>query len=466
MGIRAGLQVQRSARRLALATDSNPRMGEIKHMLGTLEKKGEHRSRVAEITIVLLAFLAVNVLSARFQPRITYHGGRAWDGVFYYKVAQALRNNTLPTTKAPFVYRAGVPFLAAMVPHEDLLTSFLVVNVLANTIAVLLLMIWIKNYIDDWRIRTLVALLFIVGFNSMPRMVYFAPVDCDYWDKVLFLAGLILISKSIKWSRSVSIVSLTILTMLGALFREIMLVIAFSFLFRDQIIVFKTNPIEVKLKNTPPFSEFIPLIAGLFILLLIRYVVVVPTGTYTFGRAAARHLYTNVPPLYLHGWFIAFGPIIALPFFNWRRSWKFLMEHQFMLVYLLIFSILGYIGGQVSYRMVYWAFPVVFVLIGKAIEDLAPLMRSWWLVLILGIAQLVSQRAFWVIPDYPSSARATFPIFTPIGNKVPLLDVLGIGNREIISIALFEYVVFFIGILWYLRAKKGRLGRAGSPVDA
>jgi hypothetical protein len=34
------------------------------------------------------------------------------------------------------------------------------------------------------------------------------------------------------------------------------------------------------------------------------------------------------------GWFIAYGPILALIAYNWRSALKFLMEHQYQFIVL------------------------------------------------------------------------------------------------------------------------------------
>lgn len=117
---------------------------------------------------------------------------------------------------------------------------------------------------------------------------------------------------------------------------------------------------------------------------------------------------------------------------------------------------MAYIGGGDTERIFYWSMPVTYLLIGRAIEDNWDLLRSKTFLLVLVAGQLVSQRVFWTLPDYPSEYHTPFPILTLIGNQFQVLDLFSFhGNRAIEVVSLAEYVFLVVGLLCWMayRAK-------------
>jgi len=413
-------------------------------------------SRALEVALALSAFIIVNLATAYYQPRITYRNGREWDGIHYHAMAESLREGHLPEGKAPFIYRFGLPLLASLVPTENILDGFLVANLIGCFILLLLLLAWLRIYIEDWRVRLLLIFLFLVSFHYPVRMSYYAPAHIDVWDKVWLVAGLIVISRYNVWRNSLVIACLCIITAVGAIFRDVVLVIPLCFLVVRNPITISWNPFRLRLSQPPPAAFYLPLACGVLSFLALRFILITPGGSYTFGRAVARHLYTIIPFDYVYAWFIAFGPVIVLALYNWRSVGRFLWERQFLLVYFILFAVLSYIGGESTYRYVRWEFPLVFVFIAKAIEERAILFKSPIFISILAVTQLVSQRAFWATPDYPGG-KVTLLLLTPIGNNVPLLDVIGMGGREVRFIALCQYLLLSLLLVLYLNWRKKRL---------
>ena len=86
--------------------------------------------KIIEISLILIVFILVNIQSIFYQSQISYNNGQGWDGVEYYKTAQAFKDNIKPLAKAPFVYRIGTPYLAQLTSPSDINFGFKTVNIL------------------------------------------------------------------------------------------------------------------------------------------------------------------------------------------------------------------------------------------------------------------------------------------------------------------------------------------------
>lgn len=142
----------------------------------SLEGRGR-QGRVLEVLLVALAFALVNVASAYFQEPISLLGGRGWDGATYSQVAEPLHRGERPSGRAPFVYRFGAPYLVSIVLRSGIgvIQAFKVVNLVGNALGLLLLIVWLRLYLADWRIRALLALLFITQWHAPIRYVHYYP---------------------------------------------------------------------------------------------------------------------------------------------------------------------------------------------------------------------------------------------------------------------------------------------------
>jgi hypothetical protein len=60
-------------------------------------------------------------------------------------------------TEAPFVYRVLVPFAAAILVPNDLMLGFKVVNALAIAATIVLMVVWLRLYLDSWLIRVVLS---------------------------------------------------------------------------------------------------------------------------------------------------------------------------------------------------------------------------------------------------------------------------------------------------------------------
>lgn len=405
-----------------------------------------------EVLILLTAFLLVNLIGQIFQKPISLNKGRGWDGIVYYSVAEQFLKGQQPRAGAPFVYRIGTPFLVSLFFKEDLLLGFKVVNLIANGVTVFLLLLWLQLNLLTWEVRVILVLLFITQWHGPVRFVYFYPVYVDPWIFVFLLAGLIGIHKVILKTNLRTLGFLGLICWVGVLFREAMMVIPVASLFA-------TNPIQYKrglcakwsdlritsLIKIPPPVFLVPVVLAISGFLGVRRIVT-QINDYSFLETALYWAYQKPFLAYLHGWFVTFGPLIFIPLYNWRRVLSYLMDRQFLLVYLVGFAILAWIGGSDTERILYWALPVVYLLMGKSMEEHKELLVSPGLVTVLVGSQLISQRVFWTLPDLPNPFISSLPILTVPGNKFPYMDLWSYhGERIVEFVSLLQYT--FLGVL-------------------
>ena len=398
------------------------------------------RGRTLEAVVLGVAFVLVNLAGVWWQRPTSFENGQGWEGAGYYEMAkQVAAGHTPMEGEAPMVYRVGTPLLAGEVQRAtgyDTLVSFQIVNGVANVLSLGLLVVWLRRFLPDWRIRTALVLAFLLQWDTPVRWMYYFPAHTDPWMWVFLLAGLIVVDGYREQPTNGRLVAIAALTVVGVCFREIVLVVPVSLLFTG-------NPV----RGGDPrerWREILPRAAPLFAGLLAMAAVhraVHKTGDYDFGWTAAHWLYEKPWPTYLQGWFLAFGPMLWLALLVERRAGAFLAERQYLAVYLAAFAVLGYIGGTDTERLLFWTMPVVYVLIGRALESVT---LPVWLGAILVGAQLITSRAvFWPTPDFPSDAPHVWPVFTPFGRDVPFMDLFSISEQRVKSLAsLIEFLAF------------------------
>ena len=412
-----------------------------------------------ELLIIAAIYLLVNAVTFLQQDRITVYGGKGFDGTAYYRIAANFSRAQPIVTGAPFVYRIGTPFLASLVPTADLLDGFLIVNLIANTFTVYFLWLFFRHYLSSWIIRPLLLTLFILQWHAPVRFSYFYPAYIDPVFFTFLVGGLLLITKIKLHPSAITIAVFSAIMFLGAFFRETILLLAIS-------TPFIQNPIDVTLVQWRQLKQtlanikmwlLLPTLAAI-VGIAITHMLVTPVETYSFLKTAYSWIYKKAFSGYILAWFISFGPVLAILFYDIRRCGHFLMQHQHLLVLLLGCMALAWIGGSDTERFCYWAMPVVYLLIGKAMENHRAILRSLPLLLVLAILQLISQRVLWSTPDYPNEFAHSFPFLTPIGEKQPYLDLWSYhGDARVHFRSLAQYIVCTLGILFWLHYRSSKL---------
>jgi len=432
---------------------SIPEVG--KHPAGSMSRKG-----FLEILVVLVLFSLVSIASHTFQKRISYNAGQGWDGEQYYATAEQFAHGKLPVAAAPFVYRVGTPFLVSLFGAGNILAGFLAVNMIANAIAVVLLLLLLRKYIGGYTLRILMVLLFITQWHGPVRFVHWYPAYVDPFLFVFIVAGLLIIHRVKAAPSRANIAVLGILIFCGVLFREMTLLIAF-------IVPFVGNPLAKNNTSWPAIREklrtigilpFLPLLCGI-VGLVTAHLIASSNNSYSFLVSAYSWSYNKPLLCYVHSWFIAFGPIIAISLFDFRNCWSFLKQEQPLLVFLCSCTLLAWIGGSDTERILYWSMPVVYILLARSIQNTTPLLKSRFLILTLIVAQGISQRVFLPIPDYPNEFQNMVPILTPIGSDFPALDLFAFHGRRIVeAVSLLQYSLCVGFFIWWLYRRYRKIG--------
>jgi len=68
---------------------------------------------------------------------------------------------------------------------------------------------------------------------------------------------------------------------------------------------------------------------------------------------------------------------------------------------------------------------------------------------VLVITQLISMRAFLLIPDEPSNYQSVIPFLTPLTNEFPLFDLWSWHGNVKMNIISFVQYIFLYGILYF-----------------
>ena len=201
----------------------------------------------------------------------------------------------------------------------------------------------------------------------------------------------------------------------------------------------------------------VPLAAGLLAMFVVRRFVAHQDNTYSFALTAFHWFYEKPWMTYLHGWFLAFGPILWLAILQGRKASAFFASHQHLTAYGLAFALLGDIGGTDTERLLFWSMPVVYILIGRALEDRRRDLPVWLLAVIVGAQALAGRAVFWPIPDYPTDVRHAWPLFTPLGRDVPFMDLYGFWEPRLLALtSVLTYLAFGAALAaWFVWRRQG-----------
>ena len=318
-----------------------------------------------------------------------------WDAEQYYLIASQLAAGQVPAAEAPYVYRLGLPRLVAQAWPADAARGFFVVNVACGLAAAAWLALWLRVGVDRLAVRLAVVTLFAAAWHGPLRYVHFNGGYVDPPFLLFVLLALVMLQGMQERARPWPMAVFTALTIAGALVRETMLLLPASALLLG-------NPIR---RGSSPrdwvgrlrWILLVPIAASMAVVAVTHAVVIADT-TRSFLAATLQWI-QKPPSAYVLAWFTAYGPVLALLAFDWRAVLADLRDRQHLSALLACCAVLAFFGGSDTERFVFWAMPVVYLLIGRTFERHLGLFTSAALGVGLAIAQAVSARIFWSIPD-------------------------------------------------------------------
>lgn len=152
---------------------------------------------------------------------------------------------------------------------------------------------------------------------------------------------------------------------------------------------------------------------------------------------------------------MSYGPLLLLLVFYTGRIKEWLSNYEEIGFLLFLGVFFGYFGGGDTERILFMStFPMIFVLLSFAIEDLWKNNKTvLFLVLFL---QTFAYRIYWHLPDHPNDyTQHPIPFFGLIGEKFNHLYIYSThGNIYINSILFVEYSLLLV--LLYLLINKKR----------
>ncbi len=385
------------------------------------------RHPLVEFALVAVVVLLIQLVSALTQQRIDVNEGRGFDGTVYHAVAEQLSEGERPSGESRFARRLGTPFLAALLGSGDLIRSFTIVNAVASVVSALLLLLWLRWYVSSPWLRVALVAVYATHWLQLTRFTFFYPVLVDACAQTCCFAGLNCIAwyerKPGRWP----VVAISLVSVAGVLFRELVLLIPLAFLFaRNPQVAHRIGFPYFRASNFPRLGQWVPLaLAVAALAFAARFVIpsdpAFSAVTHLENRAYSRSLVT-----YLLGWLIAFGPALFVVLFDWRPAVEFLSKHRAVLVHLLGVAAVGWAGSLESERhALYWAAPIVYVLVGRSVERHGFVFKSWTLIAALIVAHAIGGRLFLTTPQPVDNYKERQPaiVLTPVGPDASYLHL-------------------------------------------
>jgi len=403
-----------------------------------------------------------------------------WDAGQYYRVATQYAAGRTPYAESPYVFRVAVPWLAAQGWPSDPARGFFVINVASAFLIAALLVVWLQAWaISGWIPLVIVALVSAAWHGPM-RYLFYNPGYVDPPFLACLLIGLLLIRSIEEAYSPIKILLLALLSCAGALVRETMLLVPLCF-------VMVNGPVGRLVRGprrsatVPLWALALPLLAcGLGIALTHRIVTVDLTERASMLQAALQWLH-KAPDAYAMGWLTAFGPVVAIVVFDWRRALRLLADHEWLAAFFAACVALSLIGGSDTERFAFWSMPILYLLLARAIEHHGGMLRSPAILVALVVCQSVAARVFWGIPDPQTESAVGLSLSAGwadrlygIANRLFVIDSFhfnlwsSFGSRTFRMARVALYLAVTAGLIWLMHRQArdrevaiGPLARAG-----
>jgi hypothetical protein len=390
-----------------------------------------------------------------------------WDAGQYYSMARQFAAGRAPYAESPYVFRVGVPWLVSKMWPRDPARGFFIINLASGFAIAVLLTMWLRTWgIASWIPLAMVALV-AAAWHGPVRYIYYNPGYVDPPFIALLLVGLLLIhSIAHTWSAG-KIVLLALLSTAGGLVRETMVLVPVCFLLvNGPVTAFVMG--QRRSRPVPAWALLLPLVACVCAIALTHRMVAVDVTERSSMVQAAYQWLHKAPDSYAMGWLATFGPVLAIVAFDWRRALRFLADHEWLAAFFVGCAAVAFLGGSDTERFAFWSLPVVYLLLARAIERHANVLRSASLVAGLVVSQAVSARVFWGIPDPHAESvvalglKSVWPdrIYGVL-NRLFVIDSFhfnlwsSFGSRPFRLFRLGLYVVVTGGFMWAMHSRAG-----------
>lgn len=416
------------------------------------------------LPFVLAVCVPVAVAYALTQGRMAFRRGLVWDANSYVTMAEQFHQGVPLSAAAPFTYRVALPWLVGEISWKRPMLGFCLFNVAAGLLTLpILVQLW-QRHLRHRVVVGMLALLFVASPHSPFRIGVLYPglVDAPAF---LFVCLILLLGTRPQAARPRLTLLLASLTILGVLFREVVLVASFAVMAAQ---VLESGEGGGALRRRP-WREIVlaavPTILGVLVLVML-HATIVPNPPSSLVKQAIRTLtyHLRSPSTLPLSFLAAFGPMVALLLFFFRPLARFLIAQRVYLAYWLGFLALACVGGSDTDRFFFWGFPVVYLLLGLAVEELWA-SRGWLGMLCLFsplvLAQVPATRAFWQLPNADhdvllnpdADPRPELFLLSPYGPSSNSAQVFSafMGDRlrrvllhQYLAVLVFAVMAFFV----------------------
>lgn len=381
---------------------------------------------------------------------------RYWDSDEYFLMAQQMAAGETVTASAPYAYRVLTPWIVSRCCSADIQSGFLAVNLLAGVATALLLGVWLRQFVSSAGIRLLIVAGVVLHWLGPIRFSFYYPVYVDPLFQLLVVAALIA-SERLRQSLTVgNALAYGALVVLGTLGRELMLIVPACALLAATI--------DRRSRTLRLSWQAMALVAGLAAYLLVRASVDPRQTDYSFADALVAQLTRKRPESLILTWFLAFGPIVAILAYDWRATLMFLRQRLDLAALLVQCTLLAYLGGTDTERLVLWSTPVVAVLVAQSLERHRRLVQGAAVATTLAAGQLLSERVLWPVPDPGSAVRALGETqwsdrLYAIANRVFVIDDFHwnlwsyFGSRPFHLVQLAFYLALSAGVVLLMKRR-------------
>ena len=385
-----------------------------------------------------------------------------WDARQYYLIASQIADGHTPAAEAPYVYRLGMPWMVAQFWPADPARGFFLLNVICGLLTAPLQALWLRTGVERFGVRLAVVALFASAWHGPVRYVHFNGGYVDPPFLVFVLLSLALLHAMRTKPRGWMLAVFTVLTVAGTLVRETMILLPISALLMGTKGMGRNERLHFD------WQQLVP-IAGAAAAITFTHVVVEADTTRSFVAAAMQWI-RKPPTAYLLAWFTAYGPVLALLLFDGRRVIADLRDNLHLLCFLGLCAVLAFMGGSDTERFVFWAMPVMYLLIGRAFERHHHVFKGATIGAALVVAQAISARVFWPIPDPqvdPAALTATASWSERLyafADRVLVIDHFhwnlwsSFGSAPFRAVRLAFYVLVTAAIVFLLRRRARELG--------
>lgn len=345
-----------------------------------------------------LAF-AIAALSAAWGfASQSYQVFRYWDSDEYYRMAEQFAAGEPITAAAPYAYRVLVPWLVGQCCHADIQRGFLLINLASALALSVLFAFWLRAFVSTAGVRLLMVAALALQWHAPARFVFYYPAYVDPLFLVLVVAALIAGERLLGRPAIADGLTYAGLVAIGTQARETMLLLPVCGLLAAVL-----DRRDTRFGRIRWYAG--ALAAGVVAHLVAR-IIVEPRPGYGVVATIAEQLTRKPIESVLLAWFIAFGPMIAVVAYDWRATLTFLRRRADLAALPVLSLALAYAGGTDTERLIFWAAPVVYLLVAQSIERQRMLLSSAAVSTVVVTGQVLSQRVLWPVPDPGSAVTA------------------------------------------------------------